>query len=67
MVETLACPICKRPVPVGEDERPTTFPFCSARCRTIDLAAWATGSYVVPGKPVGDPGQQDDSQDQTPP
>ena len=53
MAEPLPCPVCKRPVPITETERPATFPFCSARCRTIDLAAWATGAYVVAGQPVG--------------
>ena len=24
-------------------------PFCSDRCRTIDLGNWATGKYVIPG------------------
>jgi endogenous inhibitor of DNA gyrase (YacG/DUF329 family) len=24
------------------------FPFCSDRCRTIDLGKWATGAYVIP-------------------
>ena len=27
-------------------------PFCSERCRMIDLGAWANDAYVVPGKPV---------------
>jgi endogenous inhibitor of DNA gyrase (YacG/DUF329 family) len=32
-------------------------PFCSERCRTTDLGAWAAESYRVPGKPSGeDPG-----------
>lgn len=36
------CPICKKPsVP---DHRP----FCSARCRTIDLGKWLGGDYRVP-------------------
>jgi endogenous inhibitor of DNA gyrase (YacG/DUF329 family) len=30
------------------------FPFCSARCRAVDLAKWFTGSYRVPG-PRADP------------
>ena len=36
------CPICKRPVP-NDPEAPR--PFCSQRCRTIDLGSWLTGSY----------------------
>jgi len=28
------------------------FPFCSARCREIDLGKWLTGQYVIPGRAV---------------
>jgi uncharacterized protein len=39
----LKCPICKKPVNSSDAE----FPFCSPRCRTIDLGKWASGDYVV--------------------
>lgn len=29
-------------------------PFCSERCKQIDLGAWATGSYSIPGQPTDD-------------
>ncbi|HUO26551.1 MAG TPA: DNA gyrase inhibitor YacG [Candidatus Aquilonibacter sp.] len=45
----LRCPICKKPVKSGDAE----FPFCSQRCRTIDLGRWASGEYVV-SSPVAD-------------
>jgi endogenous inhibitor of DNA gyrase (YacG/DUF329 family) len=38
-------------------------PFCSERCRVIDLAAWATGRYRIAGDPVTDeaaPGREDE-------
>ncbi len=39
----LKCPICKKPVEsTGAD-----FPFCSERCRLVDLGKWASGHYVV--------------------
>jgi endogenous inhibitor of DNA gyrase (YacG/DUF329 family) len=45
----LKCPTCKQPVEsTGED-----FPFCSGRCRLIDLGKWASGEYVV-SSPVTD-------------
>lgn len=25
-------------------------PFCSERCKKMDLGAWASGDYVIPGK-----------------
>jgi hypothetical protein len=37
------CPICGRPA--SEETRP----FCSARCRDVDLHRWLSGHYVVPG------------------
>jgi endogenous inhibitor of DNA gyrase (YacG/DUF329 family) len=40
----LRCPICKKNVKAGEPD----FPFCSDRCRSIDLGKWATGAYVIP-------------------
>jgi endogenous inhibitor of DNA gyrase (YacG/DUF329 family) len=40
---SLRCPICRTLVTrSGED-----FPFCSDRCRTIDLGKWASGKYVI--------------------
>jgi endogenous inhibitor of DNA gyrase (YacG/DUF329 family) len=45
----LRCPICKKTVKSGDPE----FPFCSDRCRTIDLGKWASGAYVIPS-PVTD-------------
>jgi len=40
------CPICGKPA-VHRFR-----PFCSARCRDIDLGHWLKGSYVIPGEPV---------------
>jgi len=38
------CPICKKPTDSATD---ADFPFCSDRCRLMDLGAWAAESYVV--------------------
>ncbi len=27
-------------------------PFCSERCKMIDLGAWASGEHRIPGKPL---------------
>ena len=43
------CPICKKPVKTTDPD----FPFCSHRCRTIDLGKWASGDYVI-SSPVKD-------------
>jgi uncharacterized protein len=39
----LKCPICKKHVTSKNEE----FPFCSDRCRLIDLGKWASGGYVI--------------------
>jgi endogenous inhibitor of DNA gyrase (YacG/DUF329 family) len=45
----LKCPICKKSVKAQDPE----FPFCSDRCRLIDLGKWASGQYVI-SSPVTD-------------
>ncbi len=37
------CPICKKPVKLGNPD----FPFCSDRCRTADLGAWSAEEYRI--------------------
>jgi endogenous inhibitor of DNA gyrase (YacG/DUF329 family) len=38
------CPICGTAV---NSEIHAQFPFCSERCKEIDLGNWATGRYVI--------------------
>lgn len=40
------CPTCATPVEWIAENRYR--PFCSERCKLIDLGAWATESYRVP-------------------
>ena len=50
MAKPILCPTCKTPVePTAED-----FPFCSDRCRLLDLGAWASGDYRI-SSPILDP------------
>ena len=46
---TIRCPICKKEVAPGSPD----FPFCSERCRILDLGNWASEKYKVstPAKP----------------
>jgi endogenous inhibitor of DNA gyrase (YacG/DUF329 family) len=37
------CPIC------GKPSDPASSPFCSRRCRQVDLNRWLSGAYVVAG------------------
>jgi len=45
----LRCPTCKTLV----DKKDADFPFCSERCRLIDLGKWASGAYVI-SSPIRD-------------
>jgi endogenous inhibitor of DNA gyrase (YacG/DUF329 family) len=49
----VACPRCGARAPFGP-ENPSR-PFCSERCRLIDLGAWANESYRVPDTTPPDP------------
>jgi endogenous inhibitor of DNA gyrase (YacG/DUF329 family) len=46
----LRCPTCKTIVTTTDAD----FPFCSDRCRRIDLGKWASGDYVITA-PINDP------------
>jgi endogenous inhibitor of DNA gyrase (YacG/DUF329 family) len=48
------CPICKKPVGRSSPD----YPFCSERCRIVDLGNWASGKYVV-STPLN-PAEKDD-------
>ena len=63
------CPSCKSPAASREDN--DAFPFCSPRCRAVDLGGWFTGRYVVPGKITeregGEPGSTEEQVPDGPP
>jgi endogenous inhibitor of DNA gyrase (YacG/DUF329 family) len=40
------CPICKKPS-APRSENPS-YPFCSPRCKTVDLGKWLNEEYRVP-------------------
>lgn len=46
----LKCPICGKPVELNDP----FMPFCSDRCRLIDLGNWASEKYVI-STPLNDP------------
>ena len=51
------CPICKRPA----QPRPGNLahPFCSDRCRLIDLSRWLGEEYRIAGPRAGDPAEEE--------
>ena len=44
------CPTCNKAVEWTEEEKQK--PFCSERCKLIDLGAWADESYSIKGESV---------------
>ena len=49
---TRPCPEC------GKPSSRDSYPFCSPRCRSVDLNRWLSDAYVIPGKPVDDSDQE---------
>jgi endogenous inhibitor of DNA gyrase (YacG/DUF329 family) len=45
------CPICGKPA------TETSKPFCSERCRDVDLNRWLSDSYRIPAKDDEDDGK----------
>jgi len=60
---TVKCPTCNKNVIWNElsSERP----FCSERCKLIDLGAWASESYAIPVKDDAALWPEDGSEPQT--
>jgi endogenous inhibitor of DNA gyrase (YacG/DUF329 family) len=50
MSKALFCPTCRKIVLATNED----FPFCSDRCRRIDLGKWASGDYKI-SSPIQDP------------
>ena len=51
-IASLRCPTCKKIVLRKDPD----FPFCSDRCKVIDLGKWASGGYVI-STPLNNAGQ----------
>ena len=47
---SLRCPMCRTLVLRTAPD----FPFCSERCRLLDLGKWASGKYVI-SSPIAEP------------
>ena len=58
-MEYVPCPLCKSRAKWKDNP---FRPFCSERCRLIDLGAWANESYRVPDTTPSDPA--DEAKDQ---
>jgi len=47
----MRCPTCKQPIVADQQ---AFRPFCSKRCKLIDLGNWLDGTYAIPGEPASD-------------
>lgn len=56
MAMIVDCPTCA--IKVEWTEKNKFRPFCSARCRQVDLGAWAEEKYAIPAAKL--PQEQDD-------
>ena len=58
MTEPRRCPTCDEELPDSGAPRAATvqasptFPYCSDRCRLVDLNRWLSGDFVIPGDPM---------------
>jgi uncharacterized protein len=50
----MLCPICNKAAAENNDPIAPNhwFPFCSERCKLIDLGRWLDGKYQIPVKPT---------------
>ena len=47
MVRLPDCPICHKPVTPVSDSAVSYAPFCSRRCKEVDLVRWCDGRYAI--------------------
>ena len=50
-LQRVKCPTCRREIDWSQSPYR---PFCSERCRLIDLGAWLTEKHAIPGEPAPD-------------
>lgn len=47
MVRLPSCPICNIELSATAATESSDFPFCSERCRQVDLLRWSDGKYAI--------------------
>ena len=48
MIKTVRCPMCGKKVKFDDKQKlPLNFPFCSKRCKLIDLGKWLNEEYTI--------------------
>ncbi len=60
MTKKITCPSCKKETTLENNQYR---PFCSERCQSIDLGAWAEEKYSIPGEEVSQESEYNDNRD----
>ncbi|MBI2989031.1 MAG: DNA gyrase inhibitor YacG [Deltaproteobacteria bacterium] len=61
MPRIVRCPICR--AEISWEENPHR-PFCSERCRLVDLGGWTAGRYRIPGAQVKPDSKKENGDDE---
>ena len=61
MTRIVRCPTCR--AEVSWQENPHR-PFCSERCRLIDLGAWIEDKYRIPGEELAPDSEKENGKDE---
>jgi endogenous inhibitor of DNA gyrase (YacG/DUF329 family) len=61
---TVSCPTCQRLVEWSEAS--PFRPFCSERCKMIDLGAWFAEKHVIPGEEIPSTVEEDEGSGERP-
>jgi endogenous inhibitor of DNA gyrase (YacG/DUF329 family) len=59
MIRLPECPICGKAVAHLQDSEEDYSPFCSRRCKEVDLFRWCEGKYAIV-EPLARPGEEDE-------
>jgi hypothetical protein len=55
------CPLCSKRYEIENIDDQPGFPFCSERCKLIDLGRWIDGAYELPQKGTLEPQADDEA------
>lgn len=47
MIRPQTCPVCGKELAIDASSSSSLFPFCSQRCRQVDLLRWNEGLYAI--------------------
>ena len=61
------CPTCAKAYSIAGIAALPTFPFCSDRCRLIDLGRWIDGAYAIPAAPEAPDADADEASEDADP